>query len=262
MAGTSSPSRRVGDLSVHEAPVSEGFELFDLHNHTHRSYDAINTVADYECAHDAGRFDVIAITDHNRIDGALELRRAASFPVIVGQEIDTADGELIGLFLEEEIPAGLSAVETADRIRAAGALVYLQHPFFRFVRHPIRSETLEDLAVRKLIDVVEIVNGGPFTERANRRALEWARGRGLAMGVGSDAHEPPAIGSAVVALPPGELSPAGLVSRLADGRVVDRRRSSVAILADKLRLRYAPWVRDRVGGKPRRQRLPGTDNSS
>ncbi len=243
-------------MSGREAPVPEGFELFDLHNHTHRSYDAINTVVDYERAHRDGRFDVVAITDHNRIDGGLELREAASFRVIVGQEIDTADGELIGLFLEEEISAGLPAVETADRIRAAGGLVYLQHPFFRYVRHPIRSETLENLAARQLIDVVEVVNGGPFTERANRRAHEWARDKGLAMGVGSDAHEPPAIGSAVIAVPPGALTAGSLLSRLADGQIVDRRRNSLAILADKVRLRYGPWIAERIRGKPRCKRLP------
>ncbi len=95
-----------------------GRQLLDLHNHSDRSYDASNTLADYERAHAAGRFDVVAITDHNRIDGALAFAAAASFPVIVGMEIDTAEGELIGLFLEETIPTGLPASETAERIRA------------------------------------------------------------------------------------------------------------------------------------------------
>ncbi len=87
--------------------VPEGFELLDLHNHTHRSYDAVNRLEDYAAAHAAGRFDVLAITDHNVVAGALELARDAPFPVIVGQELDTADGELIGLFLQEAVPPGL-----------------------------------------------------------------------------------------------------------------------------------------------------------
>jgi len=119
--------------------TAPGRQLLDLHNHTHHSYDAQIQAADYERAHAAGLVDVVAITDHNTITGALELRERASFPVIVGQEIDTADGELIGLFLEEPVPAGLPAIETAERIRAQGGLVYLQHPFYRLVRGRMRD---------------------------------------------------------------------------------------------------------------------------
>ena len=75
--------------------------LVDLHNHTDHSPDSRNRLRDYERAHARGRFDVVAITDHNTIAGALEFRERASFPVIVGQEIDTTEGELIGLFLED-----------------------------------------------------------------------------------------------------------------------------------------------------------------
>src|SRR6185437_7604547 len=94
------PGRRV---------TAPGRQLLDLHNHTHHSYDAQIRPADYQRAHAAGLVDVLAITHHNTIAGALELRERASFPVIVGQEIDTADGELIGLFLEEPVAAGLPA---------------------------------------------------------------------------------------------------------------------------------------------------------
>ena len=89
--------------------TTSAVELVDLHNHTDRSYDAVNRLEHYERAHAAGRFDVLAITDHNRVDGAFDARERASFPVIVGMEIDTADGELIGLFLQEAVPPGRPA---------------------------------------------------------------------------------------------------------------------------------------------------------
>src|SRR5262245_42424817 len=130
----------------------DGWVLVDLHNHSHRSYDAANTLADYERAHAAGRFHVLGITDHNRIDGAVELRDQASVPAVVGREIDTSEGELIGLFLSEAVPTGLTAHETARRIRAQGGLVYLQHPFYRLVRKPLGSRTREGLLRVGLLD--------------------------------------------------------------------------------------------------------------
>ena len=235
--------------------VPEGFVLLDLHNHTHYSYDSINRLEDYARAHEAGRFDVLAVTDHNVIDGALELARDAPFPVIVGLEIDSRDGELIGLFLHEAVPPGLPAVETARRIRAQGGLVYLQHPFYRFVRYPLRRAAMEDLVRRELVDVVEVANGGPFTTRANSRALRWALARGLPQGAGSDAHEPPDIGTCVVAVPPGPLEAASLPGRLRSGIVLDRRRSSFAVLATKTRLRFLPAIGGRLRRRPRRSRL-------
>ncbi len=209
--------------------------LLDLHNHTHRSYDAVNRLEHYERAHATGRFGVLAITDHNRIDGAFELAAAATFPVVTGMEIDTADGELIGLFLESAIPSGRPARETAERIRAQGGLVYVQHPFYPFLRRPFHPAAREALADAGLVDVVEGLNGGPLMARYDRQARAWARSRGLPLAAGSDAHEPLAIGSCVVAVRPGPLDPGSLLERLRDGVLVDRRRSSTALLAAKAR---------------------------
>jgi len=223
------------------------FDLLDLHNHTDRSYDAVNRLEDYEQAHTEGRFHVLAITDHNRIDGALDLAERASFPVIVGMEIDTAEGELIGLFLSEPVQVGLTARETAERIRGQGGLVYLQHPFYRLVVRSLEHRAREELAAAGLIDVVEVRNGGPFTGRPDARARAWAAARGLAAGAGSDAHEPPDVGCCAVAVPPGPLEPASLLARLPDGVIVDRHRSSVGQLATKARYRL-------LGRGPRRFR--------
>lgn len=217
--------------------VPEGWQLLDLHNHTYRSYDARNRLEDYERAHAAGRFDVLAITEHNRIDGAVELAASASFPVVVGQEIDTGGGELIGLFLSEEIERGLPIEETAIAIRAQGGLVYLPHPFYRLIRHPVLEPARERLADDGLIDLVEVANGGPFTGRANGRARDWALARDLPGAAGSDAHEPGDIGTCVCAVPPGPLTAAALTERLREGRVLVRHRSVAVQLAAKVRTR-------------------------
>ena len=215
----------------------EGWQLLDLHNHTHRSYDARNRLEHYERARARGRFDVLAITEHNRLDGAVELAQAASFQVIVGQEIDTAEGELIGLFLLEELDRRLPIAETARAIRAQGGLVYLPHPFYRLIRHPVLEPAREALAEAGLIDIVEVANGGPFTARANRLARAWAHARDIPGGAGSDAHEPRDIGTRVCAVPPGPVNASTLPELLHQGRVIERRRSVALQLAAKIRTR-------------------------
>ena len=233
--------------------VPEGWQLLDLHNHTHGSYDARNRLEHYERAHAHRRFDVLAITEHNRIDGAVELAQAASFQVIVGQEIDTADGELIGLFLVEELERGVPIEETARAIRAQHGLVYLPHPFYRLIRNPVLEPARERLAELGLIDVVEVANGGPFTGQANERAREWARTRGLSGAAGSDAHEPRDIGTRVCAVPPGPVNAGTLPGLLHEGRVIVRRRSVALQLAAKIRTRAGGALAELGRGRlPRR----------
>lgn len=197
---------------------------------------------------------MLGVTDHNRIEGAIALRERATFPVVVGMEIDTSEGELIGLFLSEAIPAGLPAVETAERIRAQGGLVYLQHPFYRLVRKPLVPRTREALVSGGLVDVVEVRNGGPFTGPADARARAWAAGRGLPAAGSSDAHEPPDIGQVVTAVPPGPLEPGSLLERLREGIVVDRHRSSVLQIATKARYRFFAEIPRRLRREPRKRR--------
>lgn len=236
-----------------ELDVPEHWDQLDLHNHTYRSYDARNRLEDYERAHAAGRFDVLAITEHNRIDGARELADSASFPVIIGQEIDTTDGELIGLFLTEQLPRELTIAQAAVRIREQGGLVYLPHPFFGLLRHPLSAEARALLTRESLVDIVEAVNGGPFTGRSNQAALAWALEHDLPVAAGSDAHEPGDIGTCVCAVPPGPLTPEALPRRIRDGRILTRRRSTVAKLAAKARTR-ALLAAAALRGKPRERR--------
>jgi predicted metal-dependent phosphoesterase TrpH len=236
--------------------TAAGRQLLDLHNHTHHSYDAQIRPDDYERAHAAGLVDVVAITDHNTISGALELRERASFPVIVGQEIDTADGELIGLFLEGPVPAGLPALETAERIRDQGGLVYLQHPFYRLVRSRMRDGVREELRGRGLIDVVEAANGGPFTAAANARALAWARASGLPHAASSDAHECMMIATCLQWVPAGPVDAASLPGLLRAATPVDRRASATTALAVKAAGRIGTALRVAAGREPLLRRQP------
>jgi hypothetical protein len=234
----------------------DGRQLVDLHNHTHHSYDAQNRLADYERAHIRGRVDVVAITDHNTIAGALELRAGASFQVIVGQEIDTADGELIGLFLEQPVPAGLAAVETAARIRAQGGLVYLQHPFYRIVRGRMHPAAREELRGPGLIDIVEAQNGGPLAAADNARALQWARACDLPHAASSDAHEPAAIGTCVSSVPAAAVTADSLPGLLRAGTAIDRREPAVVALTRKAAGRTATVTRVLARREQVRRRLP------
>jgi predicted metal-dependent phosphoesterase TrpH len=228
--------------------------LVDLHNHTRHSPDSRNRLRDYERAHSRGRVDVVAITDHNTVAGAMDFRERASFPVIVGEEIDTADGELIGLFLEAHVPVGLSATETAERIRAQGGLVYLQHPFYRLVRSRMRPDAREHLRGRGLLDIVEARNGGPFTAADNARALQWARACGLPHAAASDAHDPAAIGSCVSVMPAGTVEAATLPDLLRAATAIDRRSPAPVALARHAAGRARSSLEVMLGREPRRTR--------
>lgn len=201
----------------------------DLHNHSACSTDSINTLADYERAYRAGRFDVLAITDHRGVEGALRFRERASFPIVVGQEVRTSEGEIIGLFLERSIPRGLSPEETIARIRDQGGLVYVPHPFMRFAGHALSEEAL--FRVLPQVDIVEAHNGAMPVPGPNRSALAFAKAYGVTAGAGSDAHVPCEIGVATVYVPDGRgkpITPASLLELLAQGEVSVRRPPSIA----------------------------------
>jgi predicted metal-dependent phosphoesterase TrpH len=129
------------------------------------------------------------VTDHNAFGGALEaieLARDRELTVIPGEEIKTAgQGEVIGLFLQEEIPRGLSFEETIEAIRNQGGLVYLPHPFDRMHSIPDAATLHRHLAD---IDVFEVYNARLLFEQYNDEALRFARKYNLTMGAGSDAH--------------------------------------------------------------------------
>ncbi|NPV07836.1 MAG: PHP domain-containing protein [Anaerolineae bacterium] len=187
-------------------PVPADRLAVDLHVHTLYSKDSLSTLEDLIAAAQAVRLSGLAITDHNQIEGALRLRDAAPFAVIVGEEVQTAEGEIIGLYLERRIPAGLSPEETVAAIREQEGLVYLPHPCDR-----IRRSTLSQAAIERIIgqvDAVEVINARVLSSRQNAEAWELAERHGIAMGAGSDAHTPGELAGAYVLLPLCDLTDA------------------------------------------------------
>ena len=140
----------------------------------------------------------VAIADHHSIAGALKMQEIAPFRVIVGEEIRTPFGELMGLFLTEEIPGGLSAQETISRIKSQGGLVNIPHPFGHLPRGNNKLLTEEILSQA---DLIEVFNSRvPFPNSA-ARASKLASKYHLPASAGSDAHTIPEIGRAYVEMP-------------------------------------------------------------
>jgi predicted metal-dependent phosphoesterase TrpH len=174
----------------------------DLHVHTVWSDGAQRPEAIVDAAR--GRLDVVAITDHDEIRGALRARAYAQahpelgVDVVVGEEISTLNGHLLGLFLEECVPPGFSAVETIAAIHAQGGLAVAAHPF-----HPIRGVARGQASIGRLIqelplDAIEVVNNAgvfsaPYNAWAALRNVELM----LPVTAGSDAHDVWYVGSAV-----------------------------------------------------------------
>ena len=171
----------------------------DLHMHTSWSHDCSIPVPDLLDHASSIGLGAIAVTDHNRFGGALEaaeLARHRRLTVIPGEEVKTdGQGEVIGLFLQEEIPRGLSFADTIAAIRAQGGLVYLPHPFDRMHAIPDSRTLRRHLAD---IDVFEVYNARLMRESFNAEALRFARKYDLTMGAGSDAHVLLGVGAGAV----------------------------------------------------------------
>lgn len=157
----------------------------DLHTHSAASPDGGITAEQYRQLLGDGLLDCIAITDHNTVDLALQLHQELGDKIIVGEEIDTQQGEIVGLFLSQTIPGGLSLTEAIQRIRAQGGLVYLPHPF-ETVRKGVSKANLEKLVDQ--IDIVEVYNGRAVAQNKGPEATVWARLHQKPAAASSDAH--------------------------------------------------------------------------
>jgi predicted metal-dependent phosphoesterase TrpH len=171
----------------------------DLHMHTSWSHDCSTDVDELLAHAESEGLGAIAVTDHNVFGGALQAIERAhgrNLVVIPGEEIKTAeDGEVIGLFLQEEIPRGLTFAETIAAIRAQGGLVYLPHPFDRLHSIPRPATLLRHLAE---IDVLEAYNARLLFDAYNDEAVRFARKYNLTTAAGSDAHVLPGVGTGAV----------------------------------------------------------------
>ncbi|NBU34127.1 PHP domain-containing protein [bacterium] len=157
----------------------------DLHTHSIASPDGGISPEQYAKALENEKLDYIAITDHDRIDFALGLQKALGDKIIVGQEITTSQGELIGLYLHKAVPAGKSAKTTAQLIKDQGGLVYVPHPF-ETVRKGIQKDTLDSIA--ELVDIIEVCNGRAVSQKRALQAATWAKLHNKPGASSSDAH--------------------------------------------------------------------------
>ena len=167
-----------------------------MHTHSEYSPDSRTPIAVQAAALVAAGIDVVCATDHNTIEGALRLRDLAAekLRVIVGEEISSRDGEIIGLFLEKPIPRDLSAEDTIARIHEQGGIASVPHPFSRNRLYHIKAGALE--RVWQSIDCIEVFNAREAFMADNRRADAFAKERGIPGAVGSDAHRSSEIGRA------------------------------------------------------------------
>ncbi len=209
-----------------DAAGGRGRAFIDLHSHTSASFDSLASPRSVVRAAASRGLTHLAITDHDRIDGALEARDIAareglSLTVLVGQEIRTRDGDLIGVFLDRPIPSGLDAFDAIEAVRAQGGLVGIPHPFDRFRGSLLGAGEVEGLA--RLVDWVESHNARIMIGNGNQRAAEFAAAHRLAGIAVSDAHSVLEIGVAYVALDGDPSAPAGLRTALPTAELVTGR---------------------------------------
>jgi predicted metal-dependent phosphoesterase TrpH len=195
----------------------------DCHLHTVASGDAVTTLEQLAERAAQEQIDVVCITDHNETSAAMSAAAGAlsGLRVVVGEEIRTQEGEVIGLFLTERIPYVLSASAVAGLIRDQGGLVYLPHPF-----DPARSSlgaAAERLCTDGVVDIVEVFNAKIADPSLNDEAADLATRWGLPGGVGSDAHDPAGIGAAYLKMPDFD-GPASFLMSLRSARVVGQYR--------------------------------------
>ncbi|HEX4035787.1 MAG TPA: PHP domain-containing protein [Solirubrobacteraceae bacterium] len=203
----------------------------DLHMHTDHSPDCATPVEVLLATAREQGFGAIAITDHNEISGALDaLAKAEGIKVIVGEEVKTAtQGEVIGLFLSERIPRGMSLEETVAEIRRQGGLVYVPHPFDRMHAVPGYEHLL---AILDDIDAIEVFNPrvaiGSFNEEAARFAAKYR----LTAAAGSDAHVAAGLGSVRLRMRDFD-GPAEFLDSLRDAEIQTRPTSLLYVQALK-----------------------------
>ena len=191
-----------------------------MHMHTMWSGDATTTPDELREALEESRIDVLCITDHNTVNGAHKLADELGCRIVVGEEVRSGAGEIIGLFLSERLPAGLSAPQVVERIRSQGGIVYIPHPFDP-MRHCLKEDSLYGLARDGGVDAMEVLNAKVSLTSLNRRAADFAAEFDLPGGAGSDAHEPSAIGAAYVEMPDFiDGDPDSFMASLRLGRVV------------------------------------------
>jgi hypothetical protein len=229
----------------------------DMHMHTQYSRDSRSSLEAFARRAIETGLGAVCVTDHDTAAGGLRLAKMdVPFTVVPGEEVTTRDGEIVGLFLERDVPRGLAAEETAKRIRDQGGLVYIPHPFSRNRLRHLRRPALDRLVEQELVDAVEIFNAREITAASNAHAVAFAVQHGLPGGVGSDAHRLAEIGRAYIEVAD-FATPSELLAALREGTIVGKLSGAVVHLrtwsdiARKVGRRAASGLR--LGMAPRRR---------
>ena len=171
----------------------------DLHIHTKYSMDCQTPLDKIISRCQELKINCIAIADHGTAEGGLAMQKIAPFKVIVAEEILTTEGEIMGMFLKETIPSGITPREAIKRIRKQGGLVNIPHPF-----ETIRGSALKDSVIDQIaedIDLMEVLNSrSPFPANSDK-ARDFAMNHNIPAGAGSDAHTIYEIGNAYIEIP-------------------------------------------------------------
>jgi predicted metal-dependent phosphoesterase TrpH len=253
-----------GDPEVRERISSRPLIEVDLHMHTDHSGDCATPVdVLLQTARDRG-LGAIAITDHNEVSGALEARKIAEqmddIKVIVAEEVKTAEqGEVIGLFLEEKIPKGLTMAETIAEIRAQGGLVYVPHPFDRFHSVPDYEHLLDMV---EEIDLLEVFNPRVAVTSFNQEAVRFAAKYRIVPAAGSDSHVAQGLGSVRQRIHDFD-GPAEFLEAMRDADITRKHKNLVYVQTlkflqttgrPKAPKRRVPDAKPVRGGRPRRRK--------
>ncbi len=245
-----------GDPSLKRRLAERPLIDVDLHMHTDHSGDCATPVEVLLATAREQGLGAIAVTDHNEISGALEARAQAAgagVKVIVGEEVKTAgQGEVIGLFIEEKIPRGLSLEETVAEIRRQGGLVYVPHPFDRMHAVPDYEHLVK---IVDEVDAIEVFNPrvaiGAFNEEASRFAAKYR----IPAGAGSDSHVAQGLGSVRIRMHDFD-GPREFLQSLRDADIVTRPSSLLYVQALKfLQTRATPASARRASKARRLKRL-------
>ena len=247
-----------GDGAVRARLANRRMIDVDLHMHTDHSYDCATPVEVLLAEARSRGLGAIAITDHNEVSGAHEARnRAEGIRVIIGEEVKTADqGEVIGLFIEEKIPRGMTLQETIAEIKRQGGLVYVPHPFDRLHSVPDYEHLLD---VLDDVDAIEVFNPRVAITEFNDEAARFAAKYRIPAGAGSDAHVPQGLGSVRIRMREFD-GPEEFLESLRDADIIRNPASLLYVQALKfLQTKALPEAARRASRERRVRRATGRD---
>ncbi len=247
-----------GNDSLRARLLSRRMIDVDLHMHTDHSYDCATPVEVLLAEAKARGLGAIAVTDHNEISGAHAARdRADGIKIIVGEEVKTADqGEVIGLFIEEKIPRGMTLQATIAEIKRQGGLVYVPHPFDRLHSVPDYEHLLD---VIDDVDAIEVFNPRVAITEFNDEAARFAAKYRIPAGAGSDAHVPQGLGSVRIRMREFD-GPEEFLESLRDADIIRNPASLLYVQALKfLQTKALPEAARKASRERRVRRATGRD---